>query len=231
MFLDCFKRRRRNRKPAAVEPAPHSPTIPQYSTIGWQIDDAAMVPAQGFLSGRVKLPTYGPPLTDKSFSQRVYVSLTTSDVLEAMRRGAYLARCVLFETARLHKPLISVGALRLSQDARVLDTELVDLDKGFAQGGELILSKGREQDLILKGEPFQKVLRIAKKSLLELEKTFNDQILAELKNGMQSKESVDYGQLAGKVGNTKNGLRKVYEEITITYQAEERKVMAEENQS
>lgn len=63
----------------------------------------------------------------------------------------------------------------------------------------------------------------AKKSLLELEKTFNDQVLGELKNGMQSKESVDHGQLVGKVGNTKNGLRKVYEEITIAYSAEERR--------
>jgi hypothetical protein len=64
----------------------------------------------------------------------------------------------------------------------------------------------------------------AKKSLLELEKTFNDQILGELKNGMQSKESVDHGQLVEKVRNTIVELRQVYKKVTTTYEEEERKL-------
>jgi hypothetical protein len=63
----------------------------------------------------------------------------------------------------------------------------------------------------------------AKKSLLELEKVFNDQILGELRNGMQSKESVDHRQLVGKVENTRNQLRQVYKKVINTYLKEERK--------
>ncbi len=61
----------------------------------------------------------------------------------------------------------------------------------------------------------------AKKSLLELEKTFNDQILDELKNGMQSKESVDHGELVGKVRNIQNELRQVYKKVTTAYYSKE----------
>ena len=63
----------------------------------------------------------------------------------------------------------------------------------------------------------------AKKSLLELEKTFNDQILGELKNGMQSKESVDHELLVGKVRNTRNEVRQVYRKVTAAYSEENRK--------
>jgi hypothetical protein len=62
----------------------------------------------------------------------------------------------------------------------------------------------------------------AKKSLLDLEKTFNDEILNELKNGMQGKESIDYGQIVGKVGNLNNELRQVYDKVTTLYYKEEK---------
>lgn len=171
MFLDCFKRWRRNRKQAVVKPAPQSPTISQDSTID-SIDDAAIVPAKGFLGGPIELPTYeskpGPRFKPQAFSHQhapQYARLTTRDILETMSKGARLARCVLFETARLQRPFISAGALRLSQGARVLDTELIDLSKVLGKGSELIgrprkLEDRKKQDLILEGQPFQKALRM-----------------------------------------------------------------------
>jgi hypothetical protein len=64
----------------------------------------------------------------------------------------------------------------------------------------------------------------AKKSLLELEKTFNDQILGELKNGMQSKESIDYKQIVGKIANLNNDLQQVYNKVTTIYFEEQQKL-------
>ncbi len=75
----------------------------------------------------------------------------------------------------------------------------------------------------------------AKKSLLELEKVFNDQILGELKNGMQRKESVDHELLVGKVKNTGNEIRRVYKKLKGAYSDERRKAKglasAEQGQS
>ncbi|KAL8357516.1 hypothetical protein RB598_002361 [Gaeumannomyces tritici] len=219
MSFNIFKCWRRDRKQAAAGPA-HCP----------QLDDSVIVPVSGFLSGPVMLPTYESlgslsERMDRYEKQtlRTYISLTTSEVLNTMRRGALLARCVLFETARLHKPISFVGALRLRDDARILDVELADLCEVLAKGNMLILCPLNwvDESVILQREPVRGVLRTAKKSLLELEKTFNDQVLGELKNGMQGKESVDHKKLVAKVGNMKEELDKVYGEITTAYKAVE----------
>jgi hypothetical protein len=81
-----------------------------------------------------------------------------------MRKDSYLARCVLFETVRLQRSLFSVGPVKLSQDARAVDMQLIELDKVLGQGDELIQGHWGEeskekQDHTLKGEPFQKALR------------------------------------------------------------------------
>ncbi|KAL8421203.1 hypothetical protein RB596_002117 [Gaeumannomyces avenae] len=176
------------------------------------------------------LPTYEPKNEEtlmKEFASRTltaYISLTTSEVLNTMRREARLARCVLWETARLRKLIIFGGTLKLHDGASILDKELAGLCNVLARGGELIYrafpGTSEHQDYTIQQEPFQKALRTAKKSLLELEKIFNDQALGELKNGMQGKKSVDHKQLVAKVGNTKEELDKVYGEITTAYRAE-----------
>jgi hypothetical protein len=66
----------------------------------------------------------------------------------------------------------------------------------------------------------------AKTSLLELEKTLNDEILGELKNGMQSKASIDYKQIDGKVENLNTEIQQVYKRVTTIYYEEYRRVIA-----
>jgi hypothetical protein len=70
----------------------------------------------------------------------------------------------------------------------------------------------------------QEITGTAKKSLLELEKTFNDQILGELKNGMQSKESIDYKQIVRKLANLNNDIQQVYNKVTTVYFEEQQKL-------
>ncbi|KAH6843322.1 hypothetical protein B0I37DRAFT_448644 [Chaetomium sp. MPI-CAGE-AT-0009] len=230
MSLVCFKWCRRNRKGAVKVPTPPLQTHSANGIQGSDIDDAVTVPTKGFLDGSLELPTYQPRSNYyTAVSPANYVVLTISDVLRTMSRESYLARCVLFETARLQRRVFSVGPLKLSLEARAVDMELIKLYKVLDEGHELIHDPWREEDRekqgsILEGEPFQKALGAAKKSLLELEKIFNDQILGELKNGMQSNESVDHGQLVGKVGNMQNELRQVYERVENTYLEEARKM-------
>jgi hypothetical protein len=169
-FFQCCGR---NRKQALVEPAPQAD--PQATTEdinlecdieGSDIDDTAVVPAKGFLAGNFDLPTYKPKNEmPHAFSPANWVLLTISDVLSTMRKDSYLARCVLFETARLQRPLFSVGTLKLSQNARVVDKQLIELKKVLGRGDELIRGSWNEetqekQDRILKGDPFQKALRM-----------------------------------------------------------------------
>ncbi|CAJ0547469.1 Ff.00g042230.m01.CDS01 [Fusarium sp. VM40] len=200
--------------------------------IGSDIDDTALAPANGFLAGNFHLPTYRPNNeVPQFFSPANWVLLTISDVLSTMRKDSHLARCVLFETARLQRSLFSVGLVKLSLDARAVDMQLIELDKVLRKGDELIQGdwgeESREkQDRILKGERFQKALRTAKKSLLELEKGFNDQILGELKNGMQSKEIIDWDQMVGKVRNLSNEIRQVYNKVQSIYRQEQEKARA-----
>ncbi len=93
-------------------------------------------------------------------SKRSYIKLTFSDVLSTMSRESYLARRVLFETARLQRPLLSVGSLKLSGNARVVDEELIKLEKVLHNGDELIRGGYKNHDRILEGEPFKKALRM-----------------------------------------------------------------------
>jgi hypothetical protein len=132
---------------------------------GSDIDDTALAPANGFLAGNFRLPTYRPKNeVPQFFSPANWVLLTISDVLSTMRKDSHLARCVLFETVRLRRSLFSVGPVKLSQDARAVDMQLIELDKVLGQGDELIQGDWGEeskekQDRVLKGEPFQKALR------------------------------------------------------------------------
>jgi hypothetical protein len=193
MSLVCFQCCGRNRKQAIKEPAPQAD--PQATTedmnLGWfmttpqrrstgvegsdikapdieasDIDDTVIVPAKGFLAGNLGLPTYRPKTeVPQFFSPANWVLLTISDVLSTMRKDSYLARCLLFETARLQRPIFSVGPLKLSQNARVVDMEMIELNKVLGHGDELIQGSWSEesqekQDRILKGEPFQKALRM-----------------------------------------------------------------------
>ncbi|QPC72278.1 hypothetical protein HYE68_003030 [Fusarium pseudograminearum] len=199
IFLSCLTCGRRNRHNVSPDPQ----AIPQGTEMEVpDIDDTAIVPAKGFLGVPINgLPTYQPKNEQPQFSFPAnWVVLTISDVLLTMRNECHLARCVLFETARLQKSLLSVGLLKLSDDARVVDMQLIELDKTLVHGDELIHGSWGDEDiekqnLILKGDAFQKALRAAKRSLRESDKTFNDQILGELKNGMQSKNSIDYRQI------------------------------------
>ncbi|RGP80511.1 hypothetical protein FLONG3_1345 [Fusarium longipes] len=194
------------------------------------LDDTAQVPAKGFLDGHVNLPTYEPKnKVFQPFSPANYVLLTIEDVLSTMSKESHQARCILFETARLRRPILSVKSLKLSQDARVVDIQLINLDKALEQGSELIAGSWRKetqekQELVLKGQPFQKILAAAKKSLRELEKTLNDQILDALKIGMQSKEDIDHKQIDAKVRNLISDLRKIYSKVTTSYYEEEKRV-------
>jgi hypothetical protein len=149
--------------------SPIAPTIPQGGDADdieeSNIDDAAVVFDKGFLRGRIHLPTYQPKGVHPGYSKPSYVTLTISDVLRTISQECDLARRVLFETARLQRPLLSVGPLRLSQNARVLDKELVKLDKVLGKGDELIehgwsVESVKEQLLTLQAEPFQKALRM-----------------------------------------------------------------------
>ncbi|KAK3291255.1 uncharacterized protein B0H64DRAFT_410200 [Chaetomium fimeti] len=239
MSLICFKRWRRNRKQAVEEPI--DPRIQQSRNPKGQvsdIDDAVVVPTKGFLGGSLdkgfldgslELPTYKPRFNPINMvSPFNWVMLTISDVLRTMSRDSYLARCVLFETARLQRRVFSTGSLKLSESARAVDMELITLRKVLDEGHELIGGRWDEEErkkqgFILQGEPFQQAIGTAKKSLRELEKTFNDQILGELKNGLESKESIDHGRLVGKVGNTHKELRQVYAKVINAYLEEEGK--------
>jgi hypothetical protein len=186
MSLACFQCCRRNRKQAVEEPVPladpqattepvNLPGItPQPRSTDIQspeLDDTAIVPANGFLNsypgkGYTELPTYRPKNEMPQFFSPVnWVLLTITDVLLTMHKESYLARCVLFETARLQRPLFSVGPLKLSQDARLVDMQLIQLNKVLDKGDELIQGSWDEedkakQDLVLKGKPFQKALRM-----------------------------------------------------------------------
>ncbi|ESU15711.1 hypothetical protein FGSG_13526 [Fusarium graminearum PH-1] len=203
IFLSCLTCGRRNRKNAGPDPQ----AIPQGTEMEVpDIDDTAIVPAKGFLGGLI------------------------NDVLLTMRNECHLARCVLFETARLQKSLLSVGLLKLSDDARVVDMQLIELDKTLVHGDELIHGSWGDEDIekqnvILKGDTFQKALRAAKRSLRESDKTFNDQILGELKNGMQNKNSIDYRQIDERVKNLNNEIQQIYNRVTTTFSQEERKAL------
>ncbi|PCD32189.1 hypothetical protein FGRA07_09441 [Fusarium graminearum] len=163
IFLSCLTCGRRNRKNAGPDPQ----AIPQGTEMEVpDIDDTAIVPAKGFLGGPINgLPTYQPKNEQPQFfSPANWVVLTISDVLLTMRNECHLARCVLFETARLQKSLLSVGLLKLSDDARVVDMQLIELDKTLVHGDELIHGSWGDEDIekqnvILKGDTFQKALR------------------------------------------------------------------------
>ncbi|QPC63400.1 hypothetical protein HYE67_005631 [Fusarium culmorum] len=219
IFISCLTCWRHNRKNAGPDPQ----AIPQGTEMEVpEIDDTAIVPAKGFLGGPINgLPTYQP---------KNWVVLTISDVLLTMRNECHLARCVLFETARLQKSLLSVGLLKLSDDARVVDMQLIELDKTLVHGDELIHGSWGDEDIekqnvILKGDTFQKALRAAKRSLRESDKTFNDQILGELKNGMQSKNNIDYRQIDERVRNLNDEIQQIYYRVTTTFSEEERKAL------
>ncbi|WXC53704.1 hypothetical protein QX201_013344 [Fusarium graminearum] len=164
VFLSCLTCGRRNRKNAGPDPQ----SIPQGTEMEVpDIDDTAIVPAKGFLGGPINgLPTYQPKNEQPQFfSPANWVVLTISDVLLTMRNECHLARCVLFETARLQKSLLSVGLLKLSGDARVVDMQLIELDKTLVHGDELIHGSWGDEDIekqnvILKGDTFQKALRM-----------------------------------------------------------------------
>ncbi|CAF3475645.1 unnamed protein product [Fusarium graminearum] len=164
IFLSCLTCGRRNRKNAGPDPQ----AIPQGTEMEVpDIDDTAIVPAKGFLGGPINgLPTYQPKNEQPQFfSPANWVVLTISDVLLTMRNECHLARCVLFETARLQKSLLSVGLLKLSDDARVVDMQLIELDKTLVHGDELIHGSWGDEDIekqnvILKGDTFQKALLV-----------------------------------------------------------------------
>ena len=160
MFLADFKRQRHERKLKRRQ------ENREQAVEGSDIDDAAMVPAKGFLAGIIELPTYRPKSEDNEMRTSAYVDLSISDVLRTISREAYLARCVLFETARLQRSLLSLGPLKLFQNARAVDMELIQLRKVLHKGDELIGldydddGRRKKQHLILEGEPFQKALRM-----------------------------------------------------------------------
>ena len=86
-------------------------------TVG--LDDSANVPTAGFLNTDfVRLPTYQPKNSNqtKPFSHTGYEELTVNEVLSTMRQESRLARCVLFETARLQRSPFAVGALKLPEE-------------------------------------------------------------------------------------------------------------------
>ncbi len=158
-FLADLRRQRRDRKlkrqQENQEPVDEAPDI----------DDAVIVPAKGFLVGGVRLPTYEPKSELDVMHSSSHVFLSISDVLKTISRDVHIARCVLFETARLQRPLLSVGPLKLFDNARVVDMELIKLDKVLDQGYELIDAELRDeeqgkQSLILEGDLFQKALRM-----------------------------------------------------------------------
>ncbi|KAF0635377.1 hypothetical protein FPSE5266_03438 [Fusarium pseudograminearum] len=164
ILLSCLTCGRRNRQ--NVSPDPYA--VPQGTEMEVpDIDDTAIVPAKGFLGVPVNgLPTYQPKNEQPQFfSPANWVVLTISDVLLTMRNECHLARCVLFETARLQKSLLSVGLLKLSDDARVVDMQLIELDKTLVHGDELIHGSWGDEDIekqnvILKGDTFQKALLV-----------------------------------------------------------------------
>lgn len=131
---------------------------------GSDIDDTAVIPANGFLAGNSGLPTYRPKKeVHQAFSPADWVLLTISDVLSTIRNDSHLARSVLWETARLQRHLFSVGPLKLPEDARAVDIQLTELEKVLGQGNELIQGGGSDenhekQKRILTGEVFQKAL-------------------------------------------------------------------------
>ncbi|KAL6923079.1 hypothetical protein ACHAP8_004020 [Fusarium lateritium] len=222
MFLNCFRCGQQNRKQAVLEA--------NTDVEGPDLDDTVIVPAKGFLGSSItRLPTYEPKdVTRQHRSRADYVRLSIKDVLSTMRKESHLARCMLFETARLQKTPPSVKSLKLPQDARILDIQLLELEKVLLSGNELIRGprsdKHREkQNLIIKGKPFKKALRAAKRSLLELERSFNDQVLCELENGMQREESVDYQQIDEKIRNLRMELQKVYKEVKNAYDSEKKR--------
>ncbi|KAG8358437.1 hypothetical protein FVEN_g3655 [Fusarium venenatum] len=226
MFLNCFRCEQRNRKQAVLEAS----TDIGADVEGPDMDDTAIVPAKGFLgSSTTRLPTYESKDSPRQHRSRAdYVRLSIKDVLSTMRKESHLARCILFETARLQKTSPSVKSLKLPQDARILDIQFLELEKVLLNGNELIRGprsdKHREkQNLIIKGKPFKKALRTAKRSLLELERSFNDQILCELENGMQREESVDYQQIDEKMRILRMELQKVYKEVKSAYDSEKKR--------
>ncbi|OBS19921.1 hypothetical protein FPOA_11646 [Fusarium poae] len=226
MFLNCFRCGQENRKQAVLETNKDVGT----DTEGRELDDTAIVPADGFLGrSNFRLPTYEPKDSPRPHrSHADYVRLSIKDILSTMRKESHLARCILFETARLQRSSRSGRSLKLSQHDRILDLQLLELEKVLLNGNELIRGprsdKNREkQSLIIKGKPFKKALRTAKKSLLELAKSFNDQILRELENGLQRKEKVDYEQINEKITILKIELQKVYKEVKDAYNSEKKR--------
>ncbi|CAG7559078.1 unnamed protein product [Fusarium equiseti] len=197
------------------------------------LDESVAVPTKGFLNSGVQLPAYGTEHAVNIMSNPQYVVLTISDVLLTIRQDLTLARCILFETARIKRSLFSLGPLRLSEDARAVDIKLILLSHVLDQGDQLIKVQKEprnnnedalcpEEESAIKGDRFQKALRTAKKSLLELEKRLNDKALTELKKGMKRKGSVDYEQLARSIEHMKKEATYIYNKLKTIYDEEVR---------
>ncbi|KAG5665009.1 hypothetical protein KAF25_008743 [Fusarium avenaceum] len=168
------------------------------------IDDTALAPANGFLAGNFLLPTYRPK------NEVIELFSPANWLIEwdkVLGQGNELIQGDWGEDNEIktvcskenHFRKLFVRIIFLSS----FSFQFVFADVNCANSNEEITGTG-------------------KKSLLYLEKTFNDEILNQLKNGMQSKESIDYGQIVGKVGNLNSELRQVYSNVTTIYEEEER---------
>jgi len=144
---------RRFRKDSSV-PVPNPEEI--------DLDDTVIVPNTGFLQNdsNIVLPTYYQPTTKNyqwGFSPPAqYKSLTIDDVVTAIRKECYLARCIIFEAARLQRRLLSTNRLKLSGSSRILDMALRALSEVADTGHRLI--DEHAHDSILQGKPFRTAL-------------------------------------------------------------------------
>ena len=140
------------------------------------IDDSAIAPHGGFLDGYVGLPTYKRNDLHATISDPSYVRLTISHVIGTIVDECYLARRILFESARLQKPFYSTGPVKLAENEATVDKKLIELDASIRQGNKLIVERltwedkkdgsgftliqSEDQKFVLEGERFKKALRM-----------------------------------------------------------------------
>ena len=70
----------------------------------------------------------------------------------------------------------------------------------------------------------------AKKSLLDLEKDFNDNVLGELKKGMERKGDVEYQKLVKNICVMEKKFSTIYNKVEKTYKVELKAVSASQAQ-
>ncbi|KAL1840982.1 hypothetical protein VTJ49DRAFT_7588 [Mycothermus thermophilus] len=189
------------------------------------------------------LPKYGPggswavvskdDVTRKEYSKK-WRPMTPQKAFIRVRSQYVIARCTLWETARLSNPSLSNALkhrlkspssptpVRLTADQRELDEALFHgdqaLQKAYPRVDEKEYFRSREQSTSVEEEMDKDLDRI-KRELLRCEMQFRDRIIYKLRECMVNKKPINYKKVLAEFSQGHNEVMKICGELQAAYKA------------